>query len=174
MRSYICNGNGDSHDDPSPEVMRKFLAELDPLDEEHGAAWVGDEEGNALEYEVGGNLAFTRSDQLRHLAHVSPGRVLELWQKLVAGRLDELEQELWQPGARPPLSPEAREARDRRLAEAQLREDRRFYEALGPELSAEPCRVEGCGHGCVRYSVFCRQHHFEHLKKRPCPFEGAG
>lgn len=174
MHFFVCNGNGESADDPSPEVMRKFLAELDQTDEEHGAAWVGDEEGNSLEYEVGGNLAFTRSDQLRHMAHVVPDRVLELWQKLVAGRLDELEQELWQPGARPPLSPEERDARNRRLAEWQLAQDRRFYEALGPESSAEPCRIEGCGHRCVRYSVFCRRHHFEDLKKRPCPFEGAG
>ena len=121
MSFFICNGNGDSVDSPSADVMRRFIDELDPADEEHGAAWVSDENGNALEYEVGGNLAFSRSNHVRHLPRVSPDRAVELWQKLVAGRLDELEREAWQPGSRPALSPEARAARDRMFTEARLR-----------------------------------------------------
>lgn len=171
MTFSIYSGNGDSADAPTPDVMRRFLEALDPQDEEHGAAWVSDEHGNSLEYEVGGNLAFSQSTCVRHLPKVSLDRVVELWQKLAAGRLDELEREPWQPGARPPLSPEAREARNRMLAEAQLASDRRFYEALGSERAANPCRADGCVRGSVAFSVFCRQHHFENVMKRPCPFE---
>jgi len=43
MSFSICNGNGDSVDSPSADVMRRFIDELDPADEEHGAAWVSDE-----------------------------------------------------------------------------------------------------------------------------------
>jgi len=171
MSFSICNGNGDSVDSPSADVMRRFIDELDPADEEHGAAWVSDENGNALEYEVGGNLAFSRSNHVRHLPRVSPDRAVELWQKLVAGRLDELEREAWQPGSRPALSPEARAARDRMFAEARLTEDRRFYDTLGPELVASPCRASGCGWGRIQLSVFCRRHHFENVMKRSCPFD---
>jgi hypothetical protein len=128
-------------------------------------------DSTSLEYEVGGNLAFSRSEQSRHLAQVTPEHVVDLWQKLATGRLDELEREPWQPGTRPPLSPEAREALRRQLAEAELVGDRKFYDALGPELPGDVCRADGCGRGCVRFSVFCKRHHFESLRKRACPFD---
>jgi hypothetical protein len=102
MGFFISNGNGESEDSPTVETMRAYLEDLDPLDEEHGAAWVGDDEDNMLEWEVGGNLAYSQSNQTRHMSHVSANRVIALWQKLAAGQLDELEREPWQPGPRPP------------------------------------------------------------------------
>src|SRR5690349_19666021 len=98
MSYHICNGEGDSVDAPSVAQMRDFLEALDPADEEHGAAWLVDEEGNGLEYEVGGNLCFSRrlADE-RHLSGVSHDRVIELWLLLANGRFDELEREPWQP-----------------------------------------------------------------------------
>jgi hypothetical protein len=171
MAFFICNGLGDSADSPTAEVMRKFLDELDPNDEEHGAVWVADDEDNALEYEVGGNIAFTRLNETRHLPRVSVPRVIELWQKLAAGQFDELEREPWQPGARPPLSPEARAARESEIADWQRAQDRDFYDCLGDERPLVPCRAEGCTRGSVPLSVFCRRHHFENVKGRPCPFD---
>lgn len=47
--------------------------------------------------------------------------------------------------------------------------DRRFYDGLGEERVTEPCR-RGCGRGAVRFSVFCRPHHFEDVTKRASPF----
>jgi hypothetical protein len=167
---YICNGNGESADSPTAEIMRKFLADLDPADEEHGAAWVADDEGNALEYEVGGNLSFSRSDQTRHLPQVSIHQVVALWEKLAAGQFDELEREPWQPGSRPPLSAEARDARERMFADAQRAQDRTFYDGLGAERPTIPCRADRCTRGSVELSVFCRRHHFESVMGRPCPF----
>jgi hypothetical protein len=105
------------------------------------------------------------------MAHVSPDRVIELWQKLAAGQLNELEREPWQPGSRPPLSPEERDARDRRFAEAQLTRDREFYDLLGPERLGMPCRATGCERGSVKFSALCRRHHFESVMKRRCPFD---
>ena len=48
--------------------------------------------------------------------------------------------------------------------------DRKFYDGLGPENSAEPCKAPGCARGSVRLSVFCRVHHFENVTNRSCPF----
>jgi hypothetical protein len=49
--------------------------------------------------------------------------------------------------------------------------DREFYAALGPEQPGTQCRHEGCGRGTTRFSVFCRVHQFEQVKKKPCPFQ---
>jgi hypothetical protein len=54
---------------------------------------------------------------------------------------------------------------------AMLNFDREFYESLGPENMETPCRCEGCPRGAVKYSVFCRIHHFESIRKKDCPFD---
>jgi len=48
--------------------------------------------------------------------------------------------------------------------------DRRFYEGLGEERADYPCQAQGCNRGAVRFSVFCRPHHFENIKGKPSPF----
>jgi hypothetical protein len=133
--------------------MRTFLDELDPEDEEHGAAWLADDDGNTLEYEVSGNLCFSRGENSRHLSQVPKDQVLALWKQLALGDLDGLEELPWQPGARPPMSPEERAARECANAEAQLYLDRHFYDSLGEERAAVPCRSSGCARGSVSLSV---------------------
>jgi hypothetical protein len=54
--------------------------------------------------------------------------------------------------------------------ETRKRLDREFFEALGEERRGEPCRSEGCARGAIHQSVFCRVHHYEMIKKEPCPF----
>lgn len=49
--------------------------------------------------------------------------------------------------------------------------DLQFYNSLGAESSERKCKKEGCPRGTLRFSVFCRRHHFESLKKKPCPFQ---
>ena len=51
-----------------------------------------------------------------------------------------------------------------------LRPDREFYDSLGPERAAVPCRAPGCARGAVTQSLFCKAHQFEQVKKKPCPF----
>jgi hypothetical protein len=48
--------------------------------------------------------------------------------------------------------------------------DRQFYQSLGAEREGTLCRKAGCERGSVALSVFCRPHHFESVKQRPCPF----
>ena len=63
-------------------------------------------------------------------------------------------------GAPDPPSPE----------ETMRRLDRKFYDLLGDERPGTKCRDAECVRGTVKFSVFCRTHHFEQIKKRPCPF----
>lgn len=54
--------------------------------------------------------------------------------------------------------------------ETKLKLDRDFFDQLGPEREDVPCRAKGCEKGAVDLSVFCRRHHFEMIRKYPCPF----
>lgn len=53
---------------------------------------------------------------------------------------------------------------------AMMNADRKFYDGLGEENMANPCRNQNCHRGAIQYSVFCRVHHFESIWKRTCPF----
>jgi hypothetical protein len=64
------------------------------------------------------------------------------------------------PGAGPPPPWE----------DVQRRLDREFYDTLGAERPHTTCRQGGCAKGTIEHSVMCRVHHFEMIKKRPCPF----
>ena len=48
--------------------------------------------------------------------------------------------------------------------------DRDFVDKLGTEDSLRQCRQAECIRGAVKFSVFCRRHHFENVTKRPYPF----
>jgi hypothetical protein len=58
------------------------------------------------------------------------------------------------------------------VEDPQLRQDRQFYEQLGPEDLSRPCKKEGCQRGAIRNSVLCKRHHFEMIERRDCPFNG--
>jgi len=49
--------------------------------------------------------------------------------------------------------------------------DLKFYDSLGNEQPNTKCRHEGCSRGTTKFSVFCRIHQFEQVKKKPCPFQ---
>ena len=55
--------------------------------------------------------------------------------------------------------------------EVLLKMDREFYGILGEERSNTKCKRPGCTRGAITLSVFCRKHHFENVKGRPCPFD---
>lgn len=55
--------------------------------------------------------------------------------------------------------------------ETRSRLDREFVDKLGLEDDSKPCRRDGCEHGTVRLSAFCRRHHFENVENRPYPFD---
>jgi hypothetical protein len=62
-----------------------------------------------------------------------------------------------------PAPPLPREEIGRRL-------DREFFDALGPERAGTACKIVTCARGRISQSVFCRVHHFESVKRKPCPF----
>jgi hypothetical protein len=47
-----------------------------------------------------------------------------------------------------------------------------FYRSLGPERPEARCKHEGCANGAIRNSVLCRVHHYEMIRREPCPFAG--
>jgi hypothetical protein len=46
-------------------------------------------------------------------------------------------------------------------------EDEGFWKTLGEEIGPELCRHPGCSKKRIKYSVMCRQHHFEMVSKKP-------
>jgi hypothetical protein len=169
---YISNGHGDSEDNPSPAVMRRFLDELDPSDEEHGAAWVAEDLERSLEWNVDGRLVFgDESSGPRHMLNVSKDRVVKLWQLLAEGRIAEIEREPWAPGNCPPLSREEEQQLNEDMESERRLLDREFFDGLGPERDNPRCRAQGCARGTVRFSAFCRAHHFKMIRGYACPFD---
>jgi len=49
--------------------------------------------------------------------------------------------------------------------------DREFCDKLGAENFTQKCRSDGCDRGAVKFSLYCRHHHFENVQKRDYPFE---
>ncbi|MCX6849414.1 MAG: hypothetical protein NTY98_10875 [Verrucomicrobia bacterium] len=49
--------------------------------------------------------------------------------------------------------------------------DLQFYDGLGAERGEKPCSEPGCQRGSVKFSVLCRPHHFENVRKKKCPFD---
>jgi hypothetical protein len=63
----------------------------------------------------------------------------------------------------------------RRLGWARLREDAEdlaFFDELGEERPEHGCQAVGCTRGSIELSVLCRRHHFEMVKRKPCPVAG--
>jgi hypothetical protein len=48
--------------------------------------------------------------------------------------------------------------------------DRKFYDSMAVESTESKCRHEGCSRGVTKFSIFCRVHHFEQIKKSPVHF----
>lgn len=165
---HVTNGSGESIEDPTLHELRAFLEELDDHDEEHGAAWLV-KDGVSIQWVVDGRVTNTDLGQrsVRHLKGVSRARALELWKLLIAGEHVALEQQPWQPGNGFVLNAE----RAAQRVEWQRSIDREFYDVLGAERSDVRCHEPGCKRGAISLSVLCRPHHFEMVKKRPCPFD---
>ncbi|MBV9865619.1 MAG: immunity 53 family protein [Abitibacteriaceae bacterium] len=48
--------------------------------------------------------------------------------------------------------------------QARDRKDKELWAVLGDEVGPELCRAENCTHPHIRYSAFCRRHHFEMMR----------
>jgi hypothetical protein len=56
------------------------------------------------------------------------------------------------------------------LEERLLSMDRMFYDELGEERRDVQCEKHGCTRGALPLRIFCKIHHFEMMKEKPCPF----
>ena len=164
---------GESEHEPNESRMRELLAQLDQHDPEHPDAWLTHESGWTLAVFESGLVVWENIESAgepRHQVGISREKAVSLWLKLSRGEIGEIEQEPWSPGQAPPVSPEQRAELARKVEEATRAAFRSFYERLGPEDAAVPCRRAGCQRGAIHNSVFCRVHHFESIYHTPCPF----
>jgi hypothetical protein len=85
-----------------------------------------------------------------------PARLAEILHIFISWAKSQNEEWLKPP---PPLSEE----------EHQKLEDDNFWNSLGQEIGPEICQHEECARKRIQYSVMCRRHHFEMVKRRPLP-----
>ena len=169
---YVEARWGGSEDSPPPHRLRELIAELDVRDEEHPDTWMTHEDSGwslRLDEDRFAYLENPDCETVNHIANVSSETALRLWTDFAAGGPDAVAEFEWKLG-RPPVSEQEIAERSERVRLAQLELDRDFYDQLGPELSDASCRAQGCTRGHIQYSVFCKAHHFQQIRGRPCPF----
>jgi hypothetical protein len=165
----IGDGWGESADNPSVEDMQKFLDKLDIDDEEHCEVWLTNDLTDwTLSCFPNNTIVFYESSENsgykpRHLTSVSRNKMLELWEKLAKGQIDELEKEPWKAGHTSEPPPPSIDPKD-------LHRD--FWNQL---INAKrrpnfECRADGCRENAIELSVLCPKHHFESTVKITCPF----
>jgi hypothetical protein len=173
MSYHVQTRWGDSETRPLEKRMLEILGELDATDAEHPDCWLTHDSGWTLTVSEKGRVAYENLEsdsEPRHITNVPRLKALELWKTLAEGDLATLEKEPWQPGDGPPLSDAELRARKEEAERFTREMDRKFYDSLGEERPDCRCQHEGCLRGSVRFSVFCRPHHFENVTKKPCPF----
>lgn len=173
MSYHIVTRWGDSEDQPSEVKMREVLRELDVQDAEHPDCWLTHESGWTLAVFESGLIVWENLETegtARHQVHCTRERAMSLWLKLARGEISAINQEPWKQGQSPPRGAEEQARLVKESEEATKFVDRKFYDSLGPEQSGVCCQHSGCSRGSVRFSLFCRVHHFENVRRRPCPF----
>lgn len=173
MSYHIVTRWGDSESVPSESRMREVLRELDAPDMEHPDCWLTHESGWTLSVFEGGLLVWENPESdaaARHQVHCTKEKALTLWMKLARGEIAAIDEEPWQQGHSPPRSVEEQARLVKESEEATRFANRKFYDSLGPEQGGVRCQHAGCSRGSVRFSLFCRVHHYENVRHRPCPF----
>lgn len=105
MGAHVTTRWGSDESEPTVERLREILGQLDAEDDEHPSVsvthesewWLGAYPGGLLIWE---NVA--ADDEAKHMNEVPRERVLELWVKLLSGKIDEIEREAWLPGYEDP------------------------------------------------------------------------
>ncbi|MCC2954489.1 hypothetical protein LK542_02540 [Massilia sp. IC2-477] len=172
MSYFVESRWGGSEDIPPVERMRELIAELDVKDEEHPDTWLThNSSGWSIRLDED-HFAYFENEEceiIGHMANVSAAQALELWLCLAKDGPNAVSALKWIPGSRP-ISQQEIDERTVKANESLLASDRAFYDQLGPELTDAVCRMQDCERGRIRYSVFCKIHHFEQIRHRPCPF----
>ncbi len=98
---FVSTRWGGDERDVTIERMREILSELDAVDIEHPNVALTHETEWALGVYSKGLVIWEnveRDNEPRHMNEVSRDRVLDLWIKLSAGKITEIDTEPWLPG----------------------------------------------------------------------------
>lgn len=186
MSFIITHRYEETEHNPPLDRLWDLLKELEIKDEEHPEVSVTHESGWCVAAYGGGHIIWENAAALiekglreldgkitegRHMTGVHDEKIVELWTKLAQGDIAAIEAQPWRPGSFPPRSAEEQARRRQEMEAHALAHAQEFYQQLGPEDPAVRCRHPGCQRGRIRFSVFCRMHHFESLKHKPCPFD---
>jgi hypothetical protein len=154
--------------------MTAALEDLATPDSEHPDTWLTDDDGWTVSAFEGGTVYLLDPDgtPVFECRYPSQHFVLELWLLLQAGKRAAITERIVGGPDGGPARPFPQPSKEqlRETEQAFLAVDRAFYDSLGPEQSHSSCRTTGCERGPVQFSVFCRVHHFQSIKGRPCPF----
>lgn len=170
---------GDDRPDPTRRDLRTYLKEVD---EWHPRASLHDSGGRTITYWVDGRITYTTGQELadfdgetydlvydvrtgftRRLEGKSPRDVMRFWKRMMRGDYEWIEDHAWIEGS---ISEETEEAFIEFTRQAMRDRDQAFLHRLGPEIEGEACKKGGCERARVKFSVFCRVHHFENLHGR--------
>lgn len=152
------------------EQIREMISQMTVKDREHPDAWMTHDSGWTLTLHEQGLIIWSNYDEDVDDRHIVT-RDTEVAERLLVllreGKISDIETMPWQPGRgiQPPTTEELKEAED-----AMMRYHREWYGKLGAENSAKRCATLGCQRGSLQRSVMCRVHHFEMIRKIPCPF----
>ena len=163
---------GGSEAEPTIKRMQELIAELKVKDEEHPDMWLAHKESGWILRLDEDNVAYLEDPEGENVSHIkeaSSDYALKLWSKFALGGPGSVSNEPWIKGY-VPVSDLELQLRQQKARELSLAMDREFYDQLGPERPNTLCKSEGCSRGTIQYSVFCRSHHFENIRRCQCPF----
>jgi hypothetical protein len=166
---YIETRWGGSEDEPNQEFMMKAIRELDVKDQEHPDTWLEHESGWMITLHEKGVIVFenTAGKSVRHMQSQDKDMKLKLWTLLSEGKIDDLNKMNWLDGRGvPPQSVEER----KEVIDAVNKMDLDWYNKLSPADETRKCSKPNCTGYAIRNSVMCKMHHFEMIRKKPCPF----
>lgn len=100
MAFHLTTRWGADEPQPSVERMAEVVSQLDAADEEHVSVSLTHESEWCLAAYPSGLLVWENLEEAkpRHMTRVPRATVLELWQILARGGLEQIEKQAWRPG----------------------------------------------------------------------------
>jgi len=102
MGYHVTHRSGDMEDEPTLDSLSALYDELEHEDDEHPSVSLTHESEWDLGAYGGGLLIWenleTENSEARHMKNLPKEKVLELWEKLAQGKIEEINREPWLPG----------------------------------------------------------------------------
>ena len=101
MSAYLTKRWGEGISDPRMEDLEAALAELDVDDPEHPDCWLADEHDWTISAFGNGRVILENPETNEgpwHMRDVPRAQIIELWNLLQRGSIDDLKQQPWKSG----------------------------------------------------------------------------